>query len=350
MSKITHIQRLVMIIDAIKKVVDHLHLTEDEMTAAMNEIMDGACTDAQIACFLTALRLKGETAEEITAAARVMRQKALSVPIKKRAALVDIVGTGGDGAHTFNVSTAASFVACAAGLSVAKHGNRSVSSRSGSADVMEKLGINIDLTPESVGRCIDEVGMGFLFAPKFHLAMKYATPVRRDIGIRTIFNMLGPLTNPADADIQLIGVYDLKLAAVFAGVLERLGRKRALIVHGMDGLDELSLSAETQVYDLGPAGTVSYWVRPEDAGLARAPLDAVRGGDGQENAAIIIDIFNGRPGPCRDLVLLNAGAALMAGGRAATLREGAVLAADSIDSGGAMRKLADLREFSRSLD
>ncbi len=204
-----------MIIDAIKKVVDHLPLTEDEMTAAMNEIMEGACTDAQIACFLTALRLKGETAEEITAAARVMRRKALSVPVKNRAGLVDIVGTGGDGANTFNISTAAAFVACGAGLTVAKHGNRSVSSRSGSADVMEKLGVTIDLTPESVGRCIDEIGMGFLFAPKFHLAMKYATPVRREIGIRTIFNMLGPLTNPADADIQLIGVYDLQACCCF---------------------------------------------------------------------------------------------------------------------------------------
>lgn len=339
-----------MIIDAIKKAVDHLHLTEDEMTAAMNEIMEGACTDAQIACFLTALRLKGETAEEITAAARVMRRKSLNVPVKNRTGLVDIVGTGGDGANTFNISTASAFVACGAGLRIAKHGNRSVSSRSGSADVMEKLGVSIELSPESVGRCIDEIGMGFLFAPKFHLAMKYAAPVRREIGIRTIFNMLGPLTNPADADIQLIGVYDIKLAAVFAGVLERLGRKRALIVHGMDGLDELSLSAETKVYDLCPAGTVSYLLRPEDAGLQRAPLDAVRGGDARENAAIIVDIFKGKPGPCRDLVLLNAGAAIMAGGRAATLREGAVIAADAIDSGRAMRKLADLKEFTRSLD
>jgi anthranilate phosphoribosyltransferase len=339
-----------MILDAIKKVVDHLPLTEDEMTAAMNEIMEGACTDAQIACFLTALRLKGETADEIAAAARVMRQKALSVPVKNRAGLVDIVGTGGDGTNTFNISTAAAFVACGAGLRVAKHGNRSVSSRCGSADVMEKLGISIDLSPASVGRCIDEIGMGFLFAPKFHLAMKYATPVRREIGIRTIFNMLGPLTNPADADIQLIGVYALELGAVFAHVLERLGRKRALIVHGMDGLDELSLSAETQVYDLSPAGIASYRLLPEDAGLSRAPLDAVRGGDGQENAAIIVDIFTGRPGPYRDLVLLNAGAAIMAGGRAATLSEGAALAAEAIDSGRAMRKLADLKEFTRSLD
>ncbi len=339
-----------MIIDALKKLADHLHLTEDEMTAAMNAIMEGACTDAQIACFLTALRLKGETADEITAAARVMRHKALSVPVKNRAGLIDIVGTGGDGAHTFNISTAAAFVACGAGLRVAKHGNRSVSSRSGSADVMEKLGVIIDLTPESVGRCIDETGMGFLFAPKFHLAMKYATPVRREIGIRTLFNMLGPLTNPADADIQLIGVYDERLCAVFAGVLERLGRKRALIVHGMDGLDELSLSAETEVYDLSPSGIVSYRVRPEDAGLERAAFDSVRGGDAAENAAIIVDIFKGKPGPCRDMVLLNAGAALMAGGRAATLREGAAIAADVIDSGRALRKLAELKEFSRTLE
>ena len=337
-----------MIQDAIKKVVEKLHLSEDEMSAVMNEMMDGGCTAVQTACFLTALRMKGETADELTAAARVMRRKALNVPLKHRTDLVDIVGTGGDGTHTFNISTAAAFVSSAAGLRIAKHGNRSVSSRSGSADVMEQLGIRITLTPEQVGRCIDETGIGFLYAPMFHLAMKHAAPVRREIGIRTIFNLLGPLTNPADAGIQLIGVYDAGLAPLFAGVLERLGRKRALIVHGDDGLDELSISAETLVYDLGPAGATSYRLKPEDAGLARASGDSVRGGDPAANAGIILEIFKGASGPCRDTVVLNAGAAIMAGGLAATIREGALRAAEAIDSGRALQKLELLKQFTNS--
>lgn len=324
-------------------------MSYDEMCAVMAEIMEGHCTAAQTACFLTALRMKGETAEELTAAARVMRGKALSVPLGNRSDLVDIVGTGGDGSHTFNISTAAAFVASAAGLRVAKHGNRSVSSRAGSADVMEQLGMNIALTPEQVARCINETGIGFLFAPQFHLAMKHAAPVRRDIGIRTIFNMLGPLTNPADADIQLIGVYDARLVPLFAGVLERLGRKRALIVHADDGLDELSISAESLVCDIGPAGVRSYRLKPEDAGLARAPRDAVRGGDAAANAAIIMGVLQGASGPCRDTVVLNAGAAIMACGRAATIREGALCAAEAVDSGRALRKLELLKEFSKSV-
>ncbi len=339
-----------MIQDAIKKVVEQHHLPEDEMSAVMNEMMEGACSSVQMACFLTALRMKGETADELIAAARVMRRKALNVPLINRIGLVDIVGTGGDGTHTFNISTAAAFVASAAGLRVAKHGNRSVSSRSGSADVMEQLGIKITLTPEQVGRCIDETGIGFLFAPQFHLAMKHAAPVRRAIGIRTIFNMLGPLTNPADAEIQLIGVYDAKLAPLFANVLERLGRKRALIVHGDDGVDELSISAETLVYDLSPAGVTTYRLKPEDAGLARAAADAVRGGDSAANAGIILEIFKGARGPRRDTVVLNAGAAIMAGGLATTIRDGAVLAAEAIDSGRALRKLELLQEFTHCLD
>ncbi len=337
-----------MIQDAIKKVVEGQDLPETEMAAVMEEIMDGACTAAQISCFLTALRLKGETADEITAGARVMRSKALGVPLQKRTGLVDIVGTGGDGSNSFNISTASAFVASAAGLPVAKHGNRSVSSRSGSADVMDELGVKITLTPGQVGRCIEEIGIGFLFAPQFHLAMKHAAPVRREIGIRTIFNMLGPLTNPADADIQLIGVYEARLAPLFARVLERLGRKRALIVHSDDGLDELSISAETQVHDLSPAGISSYRLKPEDAGLGRAPADAVLGGDAAANAAIILELFKGAPGPCRDTVVLNAGAAIMAGGLAGTIRDGAELAAAAIDSGKALQKLELLRALSHS--
>ena len=337
-----------MIEAAIKKISLQLHLTEQEMTEVMCEIMEGSCSAVQISSFLTGLSMKGETADELTAAARVMRSKALGVPLRERAGLVDIVGTGGDGAQSFNISTAAAFVASAAGLRVAKHGNRSVSSRSGSADVMERLGINIDLSPELVGRCIDETGIGFLFAPVFHIAMKHAAPVRRELGIRTIFNLLGPLTNPADADAQLIGVYAAGLAPLFADVLKRLGRKRALIVHGGDGLDELSISAENLVYDVGPDSSRSYVVRPEDAGIAPGPCGSVRGGGAEENAAIIRGIFTGTAGPCRDTVVLNAGAAIMAGGLCATLREGSQWAAEAIDSGRALQKLNRLKEFSHS--
>jgi len=237
-----------MLQEVLKKVVGRQDLSEQEMVAAMTQIMEGRAGDAQIGAFLTGLRMKGETVDEITGAARVMRQKAAALPLRSRSGLVDIVGTGGDGTNTFNISTAAAFVAAGAGVYVAKHGNRSVSSRCGSADVMEALGVKIDIAAAGVGQCIEEIGIGFLFAPTFHMAMKYAAPVRKALGIRTVFNILGPLTNPADADTQLVGVYDGRLTETVARVLLRLGRKRALVVHGDDGLDEISISTTTQVY------------------------------------------------------------------------------------------------------
>lgn len=338
-----------MIKETIKKVVEGQSLLENEMMIVMTEIMEGRATDAQIASFITALRMKGETIEEITGAAKVMRSKALSVPLTTKYDLLDIVGTGGDNANTFNVSTASAFTACGAGVRVAKHGNRSVSSRCGSADVMEKLGVTIDISPEAVARCIEEIGMGFLFAPRFHLAMKYAAPARQETGMRTIFNILGPLTNPADADNLLIGVYDEKLTELFATVLKHMGRKRALVVHGDDGLDELSINALTRVSELKNGKIINYLIDPKEYGFSAAGAEAVKGGTSEENAKIILDILKGGKGPERDIVLINTGAAIMASGRANDLRDGISQAAHAIDSGSALRKLNALKDLTGKL-
>ncbi|MEI6126963.1 MAG: anthranilate phosphoribosyltransferase [Pseudomonadota bacterium] len=338
-----------MIKDAIKKVIERIHLSEQEMIAAMTEIMEGRATDAQIACLITGLRMKGETVDEITGAAKVMRQKAASVPLTNKTDLVDIVGTGGDGTNTFNISTAAAFVACGAGLPVAKHGNRAVTSMCGSADVMEKLGIKIDISPESVARCINEVGIGFLFAPRFHPAMKYAAPARRETGMRSIFNLLGPLTNPADSDIQVVGVYDTGLTDLMCRVLKQLGRKRALVVHGNDGLDELSLCTETQVSELKDGKISSYTIHARDYVVASQSFQEIQGGTAEENAEIILSVFNGNKGPHREIVLLNAGAAIMASGKANDLKEGVRLAAVSIDQGSALKKLEALKNLTGKL-
>lgn len=338
-----------MIKEAIKKVVEKQNLPEQEMMAVMAEIMEGRATDAQIAAFITALRMKGETIDEITGAAKVMRGKALSVPLTKKYDLVDIVGTGGDNANTFNVSTASAFTVCGAGLCVAKHGNRSVSSRCGSADVMEKLGVNIDISPEAVGRCIETIGIGFLFAPRFHLAMKYAVPARKETGIRTIFNILGPLTNPSDAESLLIGVYDETLTELFAAVLKHMGRKRVLVVHGDDGLDEISINALTRVSELKDGNIINYIIDPKEYGFSPAGAGAVQGGTSEENAEIIVDILRGGKGPERDIVLINSGAAIMASGKAADLHDGIRLASQAIDSGHALQKLNALRDMTGKL-
>lgn len=332
----------------IAKVIEGKHLSAQEAERAMGVIMSGGATDAQIAALLTALRMKGETAEEITGCARAMRAHATRVP-HHQPLVVDTCGTGGDGAGTFNISTTAAFVVAGAGLPVAKHGNRSVSSRTGSADVLEALGINLDLTPEQVGRCLDEVGIGFLFAPKLHLSMKYAIGPRREMGVRTIFNLLGPLTNPAGAQAQVVGVYDARLAPVVAGALAALGTRRSLVVHGDGGLDEIALSGPSLVAEAGPEGVRTYTVCPEDLGLERAPLAALAGGDPAENAALTRAVLAGERGPRRDVVLANAAAALVAGGAAADLRAGAAVAAESIDSGRALAKLEALCETSRAL-
>ncbi|MEW6105095.1 MAG: anthranilate phosphoribosyltransferase [Bacillota bacterium] len=334
--------------NAIAKIVARENLTEDEAYAAVDEIMSGGATDAQIASFMTALRMKGETVDEIAGCARAMRSRALKVK-PSADPLVDTCGTGGDMMNTFNISTTAALVVAACGLPVAKHGNRSVSSRSGSADVLEALGVNINLSPEAVAACIDETGIGFLFAPVLHVAMKYAIRARREVGIRTVFNILGPLTNPAGARIQLMGVYDANLTEPLAGVLVRLGVDAAFVVHGAGGLDEISTIGPTKVTEVRKNAINTYYIKPEDFGFARATPAELRGGEPRDNAEIILNILKGMPGPKRDVVVLNAAAALVAAGRAKHFAEGVRLAEEAIDSGEALRKLELLREFTNSV-
>lgn len=339
-----------MIKEAIGKIVTGTDLGEEEMVAVMNEIMSGQATDAQIGAFITALRLKGETIEEITGAAKVMREKATRVETGTATGdiLVDTCGTGGDASGTFNVSTAAAFVVAAAGVPVAKHGNRSVSSHCGSADVLEALGVNLGLTPEQVGDCVRKVGIGFLFAPALHGAMKYAIGPRREIGIRTIFNILGPLTNPAGANVQVMGVYDAKLTEKLAKVLGRLGSTRAMVVCGEGNLDELTVTGDTKVSELNKGEVTTYTVRPEDAGLGRATLADLKGGITPEESAVQLrDILSDTAGPRLDMVLINAGAALMIAGKAADLKSGADLARDLINSGAALAKLNALVSYAK---
>jgi anthranilate phosphoribosyltransferase len=343
------------ITEGIKRVVDRQDLSTAEAELVLEQIMTGECTDAQIASLLTALRMKGETVGELTGFARVMRRKAARVQPRsivtsaiggtEREALIDTCGTGGDVSGSFNVSTATAFVVAGAGVRVAKHGNRSVSSQCGSADVVEALGVRIELEPERIARCIDEVGIGFLHAPLLHDAMKYVAPARRQMGIRTIFNMLGPLTNPARANTQVVGVYAEYLTELLARVLGELGSARALVVHGSDGLDEITITGESKVTELKDGVLRSYTITPEQAGLRRASLKEIKGGDAQANSEIILGVLNGDLGPRRDVVLLNAAAALVASSRAADFSDGVVLAAASIDSGKARAKLQSLVEF-----
>jgi anthranilate phosphoribosyltransferase len=347
------------IVDGIRRVIEGRHLDRAEAEALMDGIMTGRATDAQIAAFLTALRMKGETVEELIGFARVIRTKATSVRPRagvsaafsgtERETLVDTCGTGGDAAGTFNISTATSFVVAGAGVRVAKHGNRSVSSLCGSADVVEALGIRIDLSPDSVARCIDEAGIGFLYAPLLHSAMRYVMLARREMKIRTVFNLLGPLCNPAGASAQLLGVYGEKLTEVMAQVLAALGTTRALVVHGSDGLDEITITGESKISEVRDTGVRTYYVAPEDFGLTRAPIEALLGGDAARNAEIIRAVLAGEPGPPRDVVLLNAAAGIVAGGRAQTLREAIELARSSIDSGAAAARLDALVELSSRL-
>jgi len=335
-----------MIREAIGALVSGNSLTVDEAASVMEEIMQGKVTPAQFGAFVTALRLKGETVDEIVGLARTMRAKAVPVTIAEP--LVDTCGTGGDGSHTFNISTAAAFVAAGAGLKVAKHGNRAMSSQCGSADVLEALGVKIDLNAEKVQRCLQEVGIGFMFAPSFHPAMKFAVGPRREIGIRTVFNIIGPLTNPAGAKAQVLGVADGSLVEKLAPVLQSLGCNHALVVHGEDGLDEITVTGKTQICELKDGRIKSYFISPEDFGLSRASLSSLRGGTADENAALLRSILAGAPGPRRDVVLMNTAAALVAGDRMETLRQGAALAEEVIDGGHALAKLEQLIEFSQS--
>ncbi|MEN6423619.1 MAG: anthranilate phosphoribosyltransferase [Smithella sp.] len=336
-----------MIKEAIDKVVKKNDLPEAEMMAAMEEIMDGMATPAQIAALITALRIKGETVEEVTGAARIMRQKATRVNACS-STIVDTCGTGGDKLNTFNISTTAAFVAAAAGLTIAKHGNRAVSSGCGSADVLEALGVNISADQEIVEECVQQIGIGFLFAPKLHGAMKYAIGPRREIGIRTIFNMLGPLTNPAGATAQLLGVYDTKLTEMFADVLKNMGTKRAFVVHGLDGLDEVTITGETRVAELKDGIVRTYNINPVDYFGRTDSLESIRGGDPSVNAQIIRDVLAGKTGPCRNVVLINAALAIVAGEKAQDIKEGLRVATDCIDSSAAVKKLQALIELSNS--
>jgi len=336
-----------MIRKTIGKIVGGENLAEHEMMGVMDEIMEGNATPAQIGAFITSLRLKGETVHEVTGAARIMRQKATRIDARS-STVVDTCGTGGDGMNTFNISTTAAFVVAAAGLTVAKHGNRAVSSGCGSADVLESLGVNISAEPEIVEECIQQIGIGFLFAPRLHGAMKYAIGPRREIGIRTIFNMLGPLTNPAGATSQLIGVYDPRLTETFAEVLKNLGTKRAFVVHGFDGLDEASVSAETRVSELKDGIVRTYNINPQDIfGEQYIPGD-LKGQDASFNAGITKDVLSGKNGASRKIVLLNAGLAIVAGEKADTIQEGIAVAEECIDSGDALRKLRHLIDMSHS--
>ncbi|MBO9311614.1 MAG: anthranilate phosphoribosyltransferase [Chloroflexus sp.] len=333
--------------EAIAAVVARRDLTQAEAASVMEEIMSGAATPAQIGAFLTALHMKGETDAEIAGMAAVMREKATHVYFD--GPVIDTCGTGGDGAHTFNISTTAAFVAAGAGLTVAKHGNRAMSSVCGSADVLEGLGVQIELDAEGVARCLREAGIGFMFAPKFHPAMRFAGPVRREIGIRTVFNILGPLTNPARARYQVLGVASAALAEKLAYALSRLETIHALVVHGDGGVDELTLSGPNLIFEVRAGQPPrQIIVTPEDVGLARAPQDALRGGDVAYNVAIIRAILSGEDqGPRRDVVLLNAAAAMVAGDLAPDLKTGVAMARHSIDSGRALERLNRMIAVSR---
>lgn len=333
-----------MIKEAINLLVQNIDLSEAEMAECMTEIMEGKATDAQIGSFLTSLRIKGETVDEITGAARIMREKAAR--IKAPEAVLDTCGTGGDMSHTFNISTAAAIVVAATGVPVAKHGNRSVSSRSGSADVLEALGVKIDLAPEKVEKCIFDTGFGFLFAPIFHPAMKFAVGPRREMGIRTIFNILGPLTNPAGAKRQVLGVFADKLTETLAAVLGNLGAEDVMVVHGEDGLDEITISNGTKVSRFKNGVLDTFYIAPDDFGIERADVKSLQGGDKEENAKILTAILEGEKGPKRNAVLMNASAALVVAGKTADFKDAMLIAADAIDSGNAQKKLKEIIRIS----
>lgn len=349
-----------MIKDAIGKVVLKQNLSETEMIEVMNQVMGGEATPAQVGAFITALRMKGETIEEIAGAAKVMRDHATPIRVGKaldidreeinqdRETILDTCGTGGSGTKSFNISTTVAFVVSACGVKVAKHGNRSISSACGSADVLEALGVNLNITPQQVEECINKVGVGFLFAPALHGAMKHAIGPRREIGIRTIFNILGPLTNPAGADRQVLGVYDEKLVEIMANVLAKLGCQHGFIVHGLDGMDEVTLTGPTRVAEIHDGKVALSTIEPEDFGMRRCALSDLQGGDAAANAAIVKDILGGKPGPKKDVVLLNAAYALVASDLAKDVEAGLEKARAAIDDGLAMAKLKDLARMTNT--
>ncbi len=336
-----------MIKDALKKVVAREHLTEYEAWAAMGEVMDGETTPAQIAALITALRMKGETVQEIAGFARAMRERAARIT-PRADTLIDVVGTGGDRLSTFNISTTSAFVVAAAGGYVAKHGNRAVSRLSGAADVLEALGVQIRVPREMVQRAIEDIGIGFMFAPLYHAAMKHAVGPRKEIGIRTVFNILGPLTNPANANYLVVGTYDPGLTEVMAEVLGEMGVRRAFVVHGLDGIDEVSTVGPTRVSELRGGRVRTFQLATDDLGLERTTPETIEGGRPQENAAITTAVLQGEPGPRRDIVIANAAAALVAAELADDWREGIALARRAIDSGAAYEKLEALRAHTKA--
>jgi anthranilate phosphoribosyltransferase len=332
--------------EALNRIIEHQEIQHEEMLSLMRQIMQGEISPVLIAAIITGLRVKKETIGEIAAAAQVMREFATPVELSNSAHLVDTCGTGGDATHTFNISTASAFVTAAAGARVAKHGGRSVSSKSGSADVLEALGVNLNQTPQLVAQSISEIGVGFMFAPNYHSAMKHAAPVRRELGIKTMFNILGPLTNPAGAKSQVLGVFSADLVSTMAHVLHQLGSRHVLIVNGKDGLDEITITGETNIAELKQEEVIEYTVRPEDFGLATAPIDTIQVTDPDHAKAMLLSVLENQAGPARDIVMMNAGAAIYVAGVADSLAQGVEKAQQAIESGAALKKLNELVAFS----
>lgn len=332
--------------ETLGQLLERQDLTHEAMLGVMHQVMGGELTQAQIAAFLIALRAKGETVDEIAAAAMVMRELSIKVDIEDSAHLIDTCGTGGDGIQTFNVSTVSAFVAAAAGAKVAKHGGRSVSSTCGSADVLEALGVNVNQTPQQVAASVNEIGIGFMFAPNHHSAMKHAAPVRRELGVRTLFNLLGPMTNPANAHRQVMGVFDQSLTTKLAKVLQQLGSEHVLVVHGADGMDEISFTGDTFVAELKNGEVTEYLMNPAQWGLGLHDLKNIQIQNAEESKAMILAVLNGKPGAARDIVLLNAGAAIYVSGLVDTMQAGIEKAAAVIDSGAALQKLHQLISYS----
>ncbi len=333
---------------ALQRLIDHTDFSHEDMLEIMRQIMSGEFTTTQIAGFLMALRVKGETVTEIAAAAQVMRELSSKVVIDDRAHLIDTCGTGGAPNKAFNVSTASAFVAAGAGARIAKHGGRAASSKSGSADVLEALGVNIGLSAEQVARCVNEAGIGFMFAPNHHAAMKYAAPVRRELGVRTLFNLLGPMTNPAGAKRQVLGVFHRDLVPLLAQTLHTLGSEHVMVVHSADDMDEISFSADTYVAELKAGAITEYTLNPVQFGMPLHDINSIRVESAQHSSEIILEVFSGQKGPARDIVLLNAGAAIYVSGLASDLKAGLVKAAQSIDSGAAQTKLQQLKALSQA--
>lgn len=337
---------MITVQQALARLVEQREIFHDEMLSLMRQIMGGELTQAQIASVIMGLRVKKETVGEIAASAQVMREFAAKVPVTNNAGLVDTCGTGGDASHTFNISTTSAFVAAAAGARVAKHGGRSVSSTTGSADVLEALGVNLNLNPEQVGESLDTVGIGFMFAPNFHAAMKHAAPVRKELGVRTLFNILGPLTNPAGAPHQLLGVFHADLVGILVRVLQRLGSRHVMVVHGSDGMDEITLTGETLVGELKDGEVSEYSIHPREFGIEVGGIEPLKVWDASQSKDMLLGVLDGLPGPARDIVVLNAGAAIYVSDRASTLGEGVEMARAVIDSGAARDKLRQLVDFS----